>query len=111
MTGVQTCALPIFTAARVLSIRHAIPARATPERLRGALAAGVGSPAIVEAILDAQREIMAHMLEQQLRDGLDGLPLSTRIDPRRLDKPARMRLKNAIETVEEALGLVAEGRV
>ena len=34
--------MPIFTAARVLSIRHDVRARSTIERLRGVAARGVG---------------------------------------------------------------------
>jgi DNA polymerase-3 subunit epsilon/CBS domain-containing protein len=103
--------MPIFTAARVLSIKHDVRARSTPERLRGAAAKGVGTPEGVDAILEAQRTILASVIAQQLVDTEAGVPLSPRIALDRLDKPARARLKEALGAVDAAVELVAEGRI
>jgi CBS domain-containing protein len=103
--------MPIFTAARVLSIRHDVRARSTAERLRGAAAKGVGTAEGMEAILDAQRVLLAAVIAQQLVDTEAGVPLSPRVVPERLDKAGRAQLKAALVAVDEAVDLVAEGRV
>jgi DNA polymerase-3 subunit epsilon/CBS domain-containing protein len=103
--------MPVFTAARVLSIRHDVRARSSAERLRGVAAKGVASAGTVESIVDAQRTLLASVLAQQLVDTEAGVPLSTRIAPARLDKPHRARLKAALNAVDAALELVSEGRV
>jgi CBS domain-containing protein len=103
--------MPIFTAARVLSIRHDLRARSTEERLNGVAAKGVASPALVQSIVDAQRTILAAVLSQQLIDTEAGVPLSVRVAPERFSKRTQARLKAAVKTVDDAIGLVDEGRV
>ena len=51
------------------------------------------------------------MIAQQLADSEAGVPLSPRVAPDRLDKAERARLKAALGAVDEAVELVAEGRV
>jgi DNA polymerase-3 subunit epsilon/CBS domain-containing protein len=103
--------MPIFTAARVLSIRHDVRARSCAERLRGVAAKGAAPSATIEAIIDAQRVLLASVLAQQLVDTEVGVPLTTRIAPDRLDKAHKARLKAALNAVDSALELVSEGRV
>jgi DNA polymerase-3 subunit epsilon/CBS domain-containing protein len=103
--------MPIFTAARVLSIRHDVRARSCAERLRGVAAKGAAPLATVESVIDAQRVLLACVLAQQLVDTEVGVPLSTRIAPERLDKPHKARLKAALNAVDGVLELVSEGRV
>jgi DNA polymerase-3 subunit epsilon/CBS domain-containing protein len=103
--------MPIFTAARVLSIRHDVRARSTAERLKGVAAKRIASPAVIEAIVDAQRALLASVLAQQLVDTEAGVTLSTRIATDRLDKAHKARLKAALTAVDGALELVSEGRV
>jgi len=103
--------MPTFTAARVLSIRHDVRARSSAERLKGVAAKGVASPGTVEAIIDAQRALLASVLAQQLVDTEVGVPLSTRIVPARLDKAHKARLKTALNAVDAALELISEGRI
>ena len=83
--------MPIFTAARVLAIRHDVRARSTPERFRGVAAAGVGAPSDIEAIIAAHRLLLGTMLEQQLADTQAGVPLSPRVEIGRLSKAAAGR--------------------
>jgi CBS domain-containing protein len=103
--------MPIFTSARVLSIRHDVRARSTAERLAGLAAKGVGAPAVIQSILDAQRLILGAVIAQQLADAQAGVPLSPRVAVARLDKAQRADLKEALAAVDEAVGLVAEGRL
>lgn len=101
---------PLFTSARVLSIRHDVRARSTPERFRGVAAAGIGSPADIEAIIEAHRLLLGTMLDQQLADADAGVPLSPRVDIARLTKAARGELRAALGRVSSAIDLVSEGR-
>jgi DNA polymerase-3 subunit epsilon/CBS domain-containing protein len=102
---------PLFTAARVLSIRHDVRARSSTDRLRGVAAKGVAPWGTVETVIEAQRTLLASVLSQQLLDTEAGVPLSTRVAPDRLDKAQKMRLKAALRNVDSALDLVAEGRI
>ena len=103
--------MPIFTAARVLSIRHDVRARSTADRLDGVAAKGVAPPEMIQSIVDAQRVILSAVISQQLLDAETGVPLSVRVAPERLTKPEQAELKAALRTVDEAIGLVAEGRL
>ena len=102
--------LPLFTSARVLSIRHGVRARSTPERFRGVAAAGIGSPADIDAIVEAHRLLLGIILDQQLADAEAGVPLSPKVDIARLGKPAREELRAALGSVRSAIDLVGEGR-
>jgi DNA polymerase-3 subunit epsilon/CBS domain-containing protein len=103
--------MPLFTAARVLSIRHDVRARSTSDRLQGIAAKGVAAPETVQAILDAHRAILGAVIGQQLVDTQAGVPLSPRVDLGRFDKAAKARLKAALLQVDEAVGIVSEGRI
>lgn len=103
--------MPIFTAARVLSIRHDVHARATRERLVGVAAKGVGTPALIQSIVDAHRTILGAIISQQIADAEAGIPASAHVAPERLDKTAKAELKDALLAAEEAVGLVSEGRL
>jgi DNA polymerase-3 subunit epsilon/CBS domain-containing protein len=103
--------MPIFTAARVLSIRHDVRARSCADRLKGVAAKGVATYAAVDAIIEAQRTLLASVISQQLVDTEAGIPLSTRVAPARLDKAHVARLKAALRAVDGVLELVSEGRV
>ena len=103
--------MPIFTAARVLSIRHDVRERATPARLEGVAAKGIGSPADFAAVIEAHRTILDVMLRQQLADAASGIALSPRVELARLDSPAQRRLREALGRVAIAADLVAEGRL
>jgi DNA polymerase-3 subunit epsilon/CBS domain-containing protein len=102
--------MPLFTAARVLAIRHDVRARATPDRFRGVAAAGIGAPADIEAIIAAHRLLLGTMLEQQLRDAEAGIPLSPRVEIGRLSKEQREELRSALNSISLAIDLVGEGR-
>jgi DNA polymerase-3 subunit epsilon/CBS domain-containing protein len=103
--------MPIFTAARVLSIKHDVRARSTAERLRGVAAKGAVAAETVDGILAAQQTILAAVIAQQLLDTEAGVPLSPRVNLGRLDKAEHRRLKAALGAVDAAVELVAEGRI
>jgi DNA polymerase-3 subunit epsilon/CBS domain-containing protein len=103
--------LPIFTAGRVLSIRHGEAARSTAARLRATISHEEQRRSEIEALIEAHETILAAILEQQLVDGNTGTPLSPKIEPRRLSGDRRAALKTAIRQVATAVDLVSEGRI
>jgi DNA polymerase-3 subunit epsilon/CBS domain-containing protein len=102
--------LPIFTAGRVLAIRHGIAARGTADRLRAIKDAGVGSASDIEALIDAHGTILSFMLRQQLKDSAAGVRLTPRVDVKGLDPAEKAELKSAFGRVSIATDLVSEGR-
>jgi DNA polymerase-3 subunit epsilon/CBS domain-containing protein len=103
--------MPIFTAARVLSIRHDVRARSSRERLEGVAAKGIARQALVDAIVDAHRAILGAVISQQIADTEAGIPATAHVAPERLDKAQRAQLKDALLAVEDAVGLASEGRI
>jgi CBS domain-containing protein len=103
--------MPIFTAARLLALRHGIEERATPARLRGASALGFGSAHQVEALIAAHGVLLGAMLEQQLIDTEAGMPLSPRVDAARLSKARKAEIVEALKSVAIAIDMAVEGRV
>ncbi len=103
--------MPVFTAARVMAIRHGVRARSTPDRLEALAELGIGSREDIQKLAEAHRVIIGQMLAQQLVDSETGVPLSPRIVPARLDETTRRTLKAALQTVPIAAGLANEGRL
>ncbi len=103
--------MPIFTGARVLAIKHDVRARQTPERLNAVLAKGGASERDVEDVLNAHQRILGAMLDQQLVDGEQGVPLSPRVATTRLGKSEKAALKDAVSKVAAIVALVGEGRL
>ena len=88
--------LPVVTAARVLAIRHHVLARATPERLAGIRALGLGSEAEFNRLIHAHAVILKAILRQQIADLHSGAKLSNQIEVKRLDKEQASELKDAL---------------
>ncbi|MEZ5775520.1 MAG: DUF294 nucleotidyltransferase-like domain-containing protein [Hyphomicrobiaceae bacterium] len=103
--------MPIFTGARVLAIRHDVRATATPARLAGVRALGIGSAEDLDAADEAHRVILGAILDQQLRDTAAGLPLSNRVEVARLGKEMQAELKTALGAISGLTGLLSEGRM
>ncbi len=101
--------MPILIAGRALAIRHGVRERATPDRLRGVAAMGIGSPEEIEAMVDAHRIILGEILSQQLQDHAQGVPLSTRVEIRRLGKPQASALRKALNSAAAAVAMLDQG--
>ncbi|MBT6116758.1 MAG: CBS domain-containing protein [Rhodospirillaceae bacterium] len=101
--------LPIFTAARVLSLRTGEIARATPDRLRGAARAEIASEDQIEELVEAHRVLLGTLLAQQIEDVEHGVPPGPRVDTSRLDKAERAALVDALRRVPEAIDIAREG--
>ena len=103
--------MPIFTGVRVLSVRYDARSRATPDRLRAVIERGVGSPAEVEEVIAAHRVLLGVILDQQLADTEVGIPLSPKVEPDRLDRHAKLELKEALTKVQTVVDMIGGGRL
>ena len=101
--------MPIFTIARLLSIKAGALHRDTPSRLRAAATAGLASEDQIEGLVEAHRIILGAMLRQQLADVAEGVPVGPRVDPRILSKAERDALRSALRSVPGAIDLGREG--
>lgn len=91
--------MPIFSAARVLALRHALPDHSTAARLNGLR----GKPDVLEenidGLLEAHQIILRAILQQQLADIEQGVPPSNRVDPKKLHAPEKAHLMWALKQV------------
>jgi CBS domain-containing protein len=101
---------PLVAGARVLAIKHGIRARATPERLQALANSGYIGENEGSALIEAHRTILTAILAQQLMDAEQGIPLSARVAPDRLNERTRAELTRAVTAVATMTDLVAEGR-
>jgi DNA polymerase-3 subunit epsilon/CBS domain-containing protein len=91
--------MPIFSAARVLALRHRLPHRATAGRLDALRGRPDIAEDCVDGLLEAHQILLRQILLQQLADIEHGVPLSNRVDPGTLGYSERVRLKWALEQV------------
>lgn len=100
--------LPIVSAARVMALKLGSAAVASGERLRETVAAGKLGADNGEALEQARRDIAGAILAQQLEDLAAGGEPGNRVDPRRLTRAQRNRLKAALRQAGEAATLVQD---
>jgi CBS domain-containing protein len=91
--------MPIFSAARVIALRHGLPHHATASRLDALRGRPNVTEDCVDGLLEAHQILLRQILLQQLADIEQGIPLSNRVDPRMLGYSERVRLKWALEQV------------
>lgn len=103
--------MPIFTGARVLSIKHNVLARGTAERLRGAAKAGALGAEAAESILAAHETILMRILMQQLADADAGVRLSNAVATGPLPTAEKRRLRAAIGEVSSLVDIIGEARL
>lgn len=103
--------MPIFTGARVLSIRHGIWARSTPERLRGVAQAGGLNADAAETVLAAHETILKTVLAQQLTDARDGIALSNSVETARMEAGQKARLRQAVKDISLLIDAISEARL
>jgi len=97
--------LPIFSAARVESIRNRILHKSTPERLNALLEQG--RPAeLIDNLTEAHRIILTAILKQQLFDLENGIFLSNMIAPDKMRPGLRNNLRWALEQVPSVTDLL-----
>ena len=105
--------MPIFSAARVIALKHGIEARTTPKRLRAARQLETAPDGTVDNLVEAHRILLNLILEQQLRDIDHGVAHSNRVDPSELTGFEKQEMRWALEQahlVADLLGTPALGR-
>jgi CBS domain-containing protein len=93
---------PVVAAARVIGLAWRSTATATDVRLAEAAAKGALSAEIVSELTAARAAIVEAILDQQLADIADGRVPSNHVEPRRLDRAALKRLRQALHTISAA---------
>lgn len=99
--------LPLVSAVRLLALKHRIPATGTGERMKAMIEAGHMSRAEAEGLCANHGLMVRILLEQQIADSEAGIPLSNRIDPKRLSTEDRNRLKDCFKSIN-SLGWVLQ---
>lgn len=100
--------MPIFSAARVMALRHRLAHHSTANRLN-ALRGKTGiSEDDLDALLEAHQILLRQILQQQLLDIEHGISLSNRVDPKTLTFSERARLKWALEQVPRVSNLLGD---
>lgn len=98
--------LPIFSAARAIALEHGISRRSTWRRLTTFKAQRPDMAEICDDLAAAHGVILGTILNQQLRDIDQGLPLSSRIDPSDLNPLETQQLKWALGRVPQVTALL-----
>lgn len=98
--------MPITIAGRTLAIQYGVMERATPERLHGVAAKGIGSAEEIAGIVEAHGRILGAILSQQLDDATHGVPLSNSVELRRLGKAQVAALRQAVGRAANAVSLL-----
>ncbi len=102
--------LPIFSAARVVALKHGIAERSTPGRLTAAQAKDVQGAHVIGNLIDAHRIMLGAIIKQQLRDIEMGIHLSNKVNLADLDSHEHQELKWALEQssqITDLLGTIA----
>ena len=101
--------MPIFSAARTLAIEHNIRILSTPGRLNAVKSALPQAPIpTLDNLTEAHRILLSTMLEQQIADIDQGIPLSNRIDPARLTRHASKQLKWALRQIPNISNILGD---
>jgi CBS domain-containing protein len=98
----------IVTLARVLAVRHHVVERATPARLAGIKALGLGRERDLDALVEAQGVFLDLILAQQIEDIESGMPATNTVVVKRLPYGARDRLRAALAAVKHLDDLVRD---
>lgn len=100
--------MPLFSTARVLSIKHGLRAHSTPARFAALNAKLPEMQTTLENLGEAHRIILHTILEQQLLDLDAGIPLSSRVAPDKLASALRDQLSWALEQVPNVSNLLGD---
>lgn len=90
----------VVSTARVLAVCHHVVERATPARLAGLKALGIGGAKDLDALSDAQAVFLDLILRQQVEDIAAGRAPSNKVQVSRLAAREREALQNALQAVQ-----------
>jgi CBS domain-containing protein len=91
--------MPIFSAARVMALRHTLHDLSTAGRLDGLRGKPDVSEENLDGLLEAHQIMIRDILHQQLADIEQGIPPSNRVDPKKLHAPEKAHLMWALKQV------------
>ena len=100
--------MPLFSTARTLAIKHGIREQSTPARFAAAGDRIGKMKKTLQNLSEAHRIIFHVILEQQLQDLENGIPLSNRVAPNNLSSAMRDQLSWALEQVPNVSNLLGE---
>lgn len=90
---------PLVSAARALAVCHHVVERATPARLAGIQALGIGGASDLDALATAQGVFLDLLVMQQIADMERGIPPSNTVEVKGLSPRDRDRLRGALKAV------------
>ncbi len=98
--------MPLFSAARVLALRHGVSELSTPARFEAVRAAGVEAAHVINDLIEAHQVLLSAILRQQLRDIEAGLTLGNSVDPAQMSGHDKQQVRWAIDQVPKVRDLL-----
>ncbi len=92
--------LPLVAFARVVALKRGVADTASSVRLNAAAQGGAVPADEADRLRQVQETLLGFVLEQQLADIAAGVAPSTRVEPARLSRAQRARLKEAIKSLD-----------
>lgn len=96
--------LPLVSLARTLGLRIGSESRATPERLRDACAAGRLAEGDAQRLIELHSKLLTHILHQQLADLEQGVPPSSNVEIRQLQRKQYSALQADLKHLDTMVG-------
>ncbi len=97
--------MPIFTLTRTFAIKHGIRARSTMARLSEIKMRSLADPDMLDRAMAGFKFMMNVALDQQVLDSRNGIPLSNRVDIKRMSAVQNAELVRSMRAID---GLVNE---
>ncbi len=98
--------MPLFSAARVLALRHGVSESSTPGRFEAVRAAGIEAAHVIDDLIEAHKILLSAILRQQLRDIEAGLKLGNSMDPAQMSGHDLQQVRWAIDQVPKVRDLL-----
>lgn len=96
--------LPLVSLARTLALKVGSRSRATPERLRDAVAAGRLGERDAERLIELHALLLTLTLRQQLDDLHEGIPVGNGVLVKQLDRDLQASLKKGLQRLDTVVG-------
>jgi len=100
--------MPVFSAARILALKHEVTERSTAARLSAVRTMPDMPDVLVDHLIDAHRLLFGMILDQQLRDIERGLKLSNKVAVNELTAYEREQLRWSLEQVRSVGNLLGD---
>jgi DNA polymerase-3 subunit epsilon/CBS domain-containing protein len=97
--------MPIFTLTRTFAIKHGIRTRSTMARLNEIKMRSLADPDMLDRAMTGFKFMMNAVLDQQVLDSRNGIPLSNRVDIKRMSALQNAELVRSMRAID---GLVNE---